>query len=169
MQKISCEGSSVQVDSRPVSPRTQPLVNRSTLRPFPMRVHRLVAPTKTRRHAPLPAVRRTFVHSWQSILVYAISAIALGAAPARSQTPGILFVQSNWVSKPATSSTVAVPFAAAQVAGDLNIVVVTWIDASAQVQAVSDTTGNIYQRAVGPTVRSTVASQSLYYAVNQAT
>jgi hypothetical protein len=61
---------------------------------------------------------------------------------------------------------VKVTFAAAQVASDLNVVVVGWNDSTATVSAVTDTKGNAYTRAVGPTVQSGIASQSIYYAKN---
>jgi hypothetical protein len=61
-----------------------------------------------------------------------------------------------------------VTYAATQVAGDLNVVVVGWNDASAVVTSVSDTYGNVYTRAVGPTVLPGVdaLSQVIYYAKN---
>jgi hypothetical protein len=57
----------------------------------------------------------------------------------------------------------------AQLAGDLNIVVVGWNDVSASVKSVTDSAGNIYALAIGPT-RGTRGpaklSQSIYYARN---
>jgi hypothetical protein len=61
---------------------------------------------------------------------------------------------------------VRVTFNAAQAGGDLNVVVVGWNDSKALVSAVSDSSGNMYTRAVGPTVLSGTASQSIYYAKN---
>jgi hypothetical protein len=61
---------------------------------------------------------------------------------------------------------VAVPFKAAQSAGDLNVVVVGWNDGNAKISAVKDTKGNVYTLAVGPTVASGLVSQSIYYAKN---
>ena len=52
---------------------------------------------------------------------------------------------------PATS--VAVTYTAAQSAGDLNVVVVGWNDATTTVSSVTDTSDNTYTLAVGPTVR----------------
>jgi hypothetical protein len=92
--------------------------------------------------------------------------VLFGHSEIRSQTTSILFVQSNWAAA-ATSASAAVPYPAAQTAGNLNVVVVTWNDTTAQVQAVTDTTGNSYQRAIGPTTRSSSASQSIYYAINR--
>jgi uncharacterized repeat protein (TIGR01451 family) len=75
-------------------------------------------------------------------------------------------VQQNWAAPPSVSSTLNVAYNAAQTAGNLNVVVVGWNDASAQVQSVTDTRGNPYALAVGPTVRTGVATQSIYYAKN---
>ena len=56
-------------------------------------------------------------------------------------------------------------FSAAQTAGNLNVVVVGWNDTQAAVLSVSDTAGNVYTRAIGPTLGSGL-SQSIYYAKN---
>ena len=57
-------------------------------------------------------------------------------------------------------------FTAAQSARDLNVVVVGWNDSTATISAVTDSKGNAYTSAVGPTVQSGLASQSIYYARN---
>ena len=79
---------------------------------------------------------------------------------------GIGFVQSN--SAPATiqasNSSVAASFVAAQTAGNLNVVVVGWGNTAA-INSVSDSRGNTYALAVGPTSGSGLR-QSLYYAKN---
>jgi hypothetical protein len=68
---------------------------------------------------------------------------------------------------PQTSqTTVPVTLSQAQIAGNLNVVVVGWNDASATVASVTDTKGNIYTRAVGPTILPGMMSQSIYYAKN---
>ena len=41
-----------------------------------------------------------------------------------------------------------------------------WNDSTATVSAVTDSTGNAYAPAVGPTIQSGLASQSIYYAKN---
>src|SRR5262249_41923542 len=43
---------------------------------------------------------------------------------------------------------------------------VGWNDTTAQVASVTDSQGNAYQLAVGPTRRTTILSQSIYYAKN---
>ena len=67
---------------------------------------------------------------------------------------------------PATASSVAVPYTGAQTAGGLNVVVVGWNDTTATVKSVTDTKGNAYVLAVGPTLVSGTLSQSIYYAKN---
>ena len=79
----------------------------------------------------------------------------------------IAFVQSN--SGPSTiqasNTTVAVTYPTAQTAGDLNLVVVGWGDTSSTISSVSDSRGNVYTLAVGPTSGSGLR-QSIYYAKN---
>ncbi len=78
--------------------------------------------------------------------------------------PTISYVQGNYSAPQTPQTTVKVSFTAAQVAGDLNVVAVGWNDSTATVSAVADTIGNVYTRAVGPTVIFGVESQSIYYA-----
>ena len=86
-----------------------------------------------------------------------------GLAPGGSTQPQE--VQSNFQAPQSPSTSVAVTYTAAQSAGDLNVVVVGWNDASTTVSSVTDTSGNTYTLAVGPT-RGTNLSQSIYYAKN---
>ena len=51
----------------------------------------------------------------------------------------------------------------AQTAGDLNLVVVGWNDTAASVSGVTDTRGNAYKLAIGPT-SGTGLRQAIYYA-----
>ncbi len=79
----------------------------------------------------------------------------------------IAFVQVNSTVPQSSTAAPALPFSAAQTAGNLNVVVVGWNDATAKVQSVTDSVGNTYALAVGPTVHSSgFASQSIYYAAN---
>ncbi len=80
----------------------------------------------------------------------------------------ITYVQGNYATPQSPQSTVSVTFTAAQVAGDLNVIAVGWNDSTATVSSVRDTKGNVYSLAVGPTVQSGYASQSIYYAKNVA-
>jgi chitodextrinase len=94
-----------------------------------------------------------------------VIAIAAFSRDARAQT-GIAFVQVNSATPQSASTTVSVTYTSSQAAGNLNVVVVGWNDASAHVQSVTDTSGNAYVMAVGPTVHTSVATQSIYYAQN---
>jgi hypothetical protein len=76
------------------------------------------------------------------------------------------YVQGNFAVPQTSQATVTLPFAAAQAAGDLNVVVVGWNDTVAQVIAVTDAEGNAYELAAGPTVLDGVVSQAIYYAGN---
>ena len=80
--------------------------------------------------------------------------------------PTISYVQGNYAAPQTPQTTVNVTFTAAQVSGDLNVVVVGWNDSTATVGSVRDSKGNVYTRAVGPTVVSGLLSQSIYYAKN---
>jgi fibronectin type 3 domain-containing protein len=80
--------------------------------------------------------------------------------------PAIAFVQANSAVPQTTATSVAVPYTAAQIAGNFNVVVVGWNDTTAVVQSVVDSRGNVYTQAVGPTARAGSATQSVYYAAN---
>jgi len=75
------------------------------------------------------------------------------------------FVQRNSTAPQSAQTSVVLPFTLAQTAGNLNVVIVGWNDTTAQVSSVTDTKGNTYVRAVGPTASSGM-SQSIYYAKN---
>jgi len=97
------------------------------------------------------------------LLAIALTLLCAASANAQ-QTPA--FVQGSYATPQSAESTVAVAFSAAQTAGSLNVVVVGWNDTTAQVQTVTDLRGNTYVRAIGPTVRSGLGTQSIYYAAN---
>jgi hypothetical protein len=84
---------------------------------------------------------------------YSIVSIPIGFAQVAASTP-----QS-------AVSTLATSFPGAQTAGNLNVVVVGWNDTTSNVTAVTDSQGNVYTLAIGPT-RGTNLSQSIYYAKN---
>jgi hypothetical protein len=78
--------------------------------------------------------------------------------------PGdISYVQVASATPQSTTATVSVSFAAAETAGDMNIVVVGWNDTTAAVQSVTDSAGNVYALAAGP-ISGTALRQSIYYA-----
>ena len=92
-------------------------------------------------------------------LGFALASLGFGA----EALAAIAFKQVN-SNDPASSASVAVPFTAAQTAGDLNVVVVSFNDSTTQVSTVTDTSGNTYTLAVGPTLSTGNATQSIYYA-----
>ena len=95
------------------------------------------------------------------------SIVSVVTQAAGTSVPGtITFVQSNYATPQSAQTAVTVPFSAAQTAGDLSVVVVGWNNSSATVSSVSDSSGNPYFLAVGPTQVSGAISQSIYYAKN---
>jgi hypothetical protein len=90
---------------------------------------------------------------------WSVPAVLLGA-------PAISYVQGAYATPQSPQASVSVRFNSAQTAGNLNVIAVGWNDSTAIVSSVTDKSGNVYTRAVGPTVVSGVASQSIYYAKN---
>ena len=76
------------------------------------------------------------------------------------------FVQVNYAVPQSAQTKVTVTYAQAQTAGNLNVAVVGWNNATTQISSVTDTNGNAYALAVGPTVESGTATQAIYYAKN---
>ncbi|HXQ27297.1 MAG TPA: IPT/TIG domain-containing protein, partial [Candidatus Acidoferrales bacterium] len=101
-----------------------------------------------------------------AIPILALSALALmlGAVPA--QAASLAFVQSSSADPQTSPTSLTVTYAAAQTAGNLNVVIVGWNNATALISSVTDSKGNAYVLAVGPTVQAGVATQAIYYAKN---
>jgi chitodextrinase len=93
------------------------------------------------------------------------SNIASATTASGSVTP-ITFVQKNYATPQTPQNSVAVRFTSAQQQGDLNVVVVGWNDATSTIGTVTDSSGNVYQLAVGPTVYSGTGTQAIYYCAN---
>ncbi len=93
------------------------------------------------------------------------SATASATTSSGSSSGSIAFVQVN-SAVPATGATVGVAYTKAQVAGDLNVVIVGWNDTTATVKSVVDTKGNTYVLATGPVKVTGSLTQSIYYAKN---
>ncbi len=89
-----------------------------------------------------------------------------GATTSSTPPPPITFVQRNSAVPQTSQVTVAIPYTLAQVAGDLNIIVVGWNDSTAAVSSITDSSGNLYSQAIAPTVVSGTLSQTIYYAKN---
>ncbi len=90
--------------------------------------------------------------------------VALRAAGAAtpSLTAPMAFVQKSYAVPQSPQTAVSATFSGAQTAGNLNVVVVGWNDSTAKVQSVSDTRGNVYKLAVGPTVNAGNLTQAIY-------
>ncbi len=80
---------------------------------------------------------------------------------------GPAFLQAAF-SAPQTNQTAVTVTLRPQGAGNLLVVLAGWNDATAAVSSVSDSLGDAFSLAVGPTRRTTVLSQSIYYATNVA-
>ena len=81
-----------------------------------------------------------------------------------AQGPGVHFVQGDYLTPENPGATVAVQFPIEQTAGDLNAVIVSW-RGSVTIQTVTDTSGNAYSLAAGPTAGSN-RTQAIYFANN---
>jgi hypothetical protein len=102
-----------------------------------------------------------------ALFTWAISLISASVGMAATVAPK--YMQGNYADPQTPGTAVTVPSTAAQTAGNLNVVIVGWNDATAQVKSVTDKKGNVYQLAAGPTVlKSSVSSfsQAIYYANN---
>jgi hypothetical protein len=95
---------------------------------------------------------------------YAIVGLSFALSVVPRLSAGVKFVQVNYKTSHSASS-LAVPYLSAQTAGNLNIVVVGWNDSTSVVSSITDSKGNTYMRAVGPTA-GTKLTQSIYYAKN---
>src|ERR1051326_5902244 len=102
---------------------------------------------------------RSFVLLLASICVLTLHTWAGGAFAA------IGFVQGSYAVPQSPQSVVPVTFAGVQTAGNLNVAVVGWNDTTAVVSSVTDSVGNVYTLAVGPTKGNSI-TQSIYYAKN---
>ena len=87
----------------------------------------------------------------------AAAAAAAVAAPA--------YVQVNAATPQTDRSAVSVAYTQAQLAGDTNILVIGWNNATSNITSVTDLAGNVYRVAV-PTARGAGVSQAIYYANN---
>ncbi len=78
----------------------------------------------------------------------------------------VAFVQVNALAPQTPRASVSFVFNSAQAAASLNVVVVGWNDTTAAVNSVTDSKGNVYACAMGPTVLAGRAILSFYYSMN---
>ena len=103
------------------------------------------------------AVATGFTNSAVATAAYTIQGTPVPAA--------ISFVQVASATPQTSTATLSANFPVVQTLGDLNVVVVGWNDTAATVQSVTDSAGNNYSLAIGPT-SGTALRQSIYYAAN---
>jgi fibronectin type 3 domain-containing protein len=96
---------------------------------------------------------------------YSNTASATTSAAPPPPTIPTFVQQASAVPQSTAVSSVAATFASVQTAGNLAVVVIGWNDTTASVTSVTDTLGNVYTRALGPTL-GTGLTQSIYYAQN---
>src|SRR5207249_8251118 len=115
----------------------------------------------------LTTPRRVRAASRRSLFCGLMIFIAIQLHPQRASA-AIAFVQVNSATPASSATTVTVPFTAAQTAGNFNIVVVGWNDVTHSVASMSDSKGNAYSVAVGPTANANGGglTQTIYYAKN---
>jgi hypothetical protein len=77
----------------------------------------------------------------------------------------LALVQTTAVTPQSPQTQATLTFASAQVAGDTNIIVIGWSDATSNIVSITDSAGNVYQLAA-PTTRGAAVSQAIYYASN---
>jgi hypothetical protein len=78
----------------------------------------------------------------------------------------IAFKQTNSYTSASPQTTATVVFNSAQGAGNLNVLAVAWYNTTAHVLSVTDTRGNTYALAAGPTTQAVAGTQAIYYAAN---
>ena len=103
------------------------------------------------------ATESGFFNSNMANATYTITSTGMGS---------IQYVQSNYADPQTSNPSLGIPYTLAQTGGDLNVVVVGWADSTSNVSSVTDTMGNSYTLAVGPTVHPGYETQSIYYARN---
>lgn len=91
--------------------------------------------------------------------------LLLSLATPMTADAAIVYIQGTSETA-ATGTAVNVTYPSAQKAGDLNVVLMAWVGSTPSVQSVTDSNGNTYVAAGGPTRDSSVGAQQIYYAKN---
>jgi hypothetical protein len=79
---------------------------------------------------------------------------------------GPAYLQGAYATPQTAQSAVAVTLQSPQSAGNLLVVIAGWNDGTASISSVTDSRGDTFALAIGPTRRTTAISQSIYYAKN---
>jgi chitodextrinase len=104
---------------------------------------------------------------------YTVAAFDYAGNPSAQSAPLVVttaatapsFVQQTYAVPQTPQASVGAVFAAAQTAGDTNIVAIGWNDTVASIVSVTDSAGNTYHQGVA-TSRGSGLSQAIYYASN---
>ena len=115
---------------------------------------------------PIQVTATTTIMAMAAASGFANSAVASGTYSIGSSSASIAFVQVAYSVPSTAQSTVTVALSKAQAAGDTNVVAIGWSNGTSLVSSVTDTKGNTYNVAEGPTVQSGVQSQIIYVAKN---
>ena len=91
------------------------------------------------------------------------SLVVITASSSGAATPG--FVQQASVTPAGAVTSAAVAYKSVEAAGNTNVVVIGWGDATSSISTVRDSAGNAYQVAA-PVARGSGLSQAIYYAAN---
>jgi hypothetical protein len=103
------------------------------------------------------------VDAADSAVVDANDASTMDSPPDSPAAP-IAFVQQVTALTGGTATSLSVTFAQTPRAGDLLVIAVGWTDTSANLTGVTDSAGNTYHLAVGPTTYAPDLEQSIWYA-----
>ena len=116
--------------------------------------------SRSRSTRSTPALNLVLSNALVALLVFLCLSVQLYAEGA-----GSAFVHGSSSSPQTPQTSVSVAFHSTQFAGDLNLVVASWNDSTSHIQSVTDTAGNTYVLATGPTVNASW-TQAIYYAKN---
>ncbi|MGH9644012.1 MAG: hypothetical protein ACRD3Q_16515, partial [Terriglobales bacterium] len=92
--------------------------------------------------------------------------LVLGVFSSTGWAQTIAFVQVSSAVPSSPESSASATYVGAQTAGDTNVVAIGWNDSSSSVTSVTDTNGNTYTAAVGPTIQPGFATQIVYVGRN---
>src|SRR5207245_10346527 len=97
---------------------------------------------------------------------YASRGVASRVVPA-PEPPGVHFIQRNYATPATSTASITLPFRVKQTSSDLNIAIVSWrnVTPAVTISSVTDTAGNTYSIAAGPTASSN-RKLALHYAQN---
>ncbi|HKR38028.1 MAG TPA: fibronectin type III domain-containing protein, partial [Steroidobacteraceae bacterium] len=92
------------------------------------------------------------------------SNVASATTQQGQQLPPLSFVQGASAIPQAPVSSVNAAFPGNQIGGRLNVVAIGWFNTTSQITSVTDTAGNTYVLAAGPTTQAQAGRHAIYYA-----